>query len=83
MTRTHRRGEPALAKTGYFEMMQCEQEAVRSAAKAVGLSASAYVRHCLDLDAPYIGTRDQHRGPSHCFCGIAVAEASRLCPELD
>ena len=83
MARVHRHGEPALDKTGYFRMTQGEHEAMRSAAKSAGMSFSAYVRQRLGLDESEARARDQHRGPSTCTCGIAVAEARRLCPELD
>ena len=83
MARVHRHGEPALDKTGYFRMTQGEHEEMRSAAKVAGMSLSAYVRQRLGLDASETRARDQHRGPSTCTCGIAVAKARRLCPELD
>ena len=81
MERTYGRGEPALGKTGYFRMTQDEHEAMSSAAKAAGMSFSAYVRQRLGLDAPETRASDQDRG--NCFCGIAKAEAHRLCPERD
>ena len=81
MARAYGRGEPALGKTGYFRMTQDEHEAMRSAAKAAGMSFSAYVRQRLGLDAPETQARDQHHG--NCFCGIAIAEAYSLCPERD
>ena len=83
MARVDRHGEPGFDKTGYFRMTQGEHEAMRSAAKVAGMSLSAYVRQRLGLDASETRARDQHRGPSTCTCGIAVAEARRLCPELD
>ena len=81
MARAYRRGGLALGKTGYFRMTQDEHEAMRSAAKAAGMSFSGYVRQRLGLDAPETRARDQHRG--NCFCGIAKAEAYRLCSERD
>ena len=54
-----------------------------AAAKAAGMSFSAYVRQRLGLDAPEVRRRDEHRSPPDCTCGIPVAEAKRLCPERD
>ena len=84
MARAYRLGEPALlGKVGYFRMTQDEHEAMRSAAKAAGMSFSAYVRQRLGLDAPETRASDQLRGPSNCTCGLAIVEAYRLCPERD
>ena len=84
MARAYRPGEPApLGKIGYFRMTQDEHEAMKSAAKAAGVSPSAYVRQRLGFNAPETRARDQHRSPSNCACGIATAEAYRLCTERD
>ena len=50
-----------------------------AAAKVSGMSFSAYVRQRLGLDMP----KTRSRGPSHCTCGIATAEAYSLCTERD
>ena len=83
MARAHRRGDSALGKTGYFRMTEGEHEAMSFAAKAAGMSFPAYVRQRLGLDKPETRARGQHRGPSNCTCGIAIAEAYRLCTERD
>ena len=83
MARAYRRSEPALDKTGYFRMTQREHQEMRSAAETAGMSFSAYVRQRLGLEVPEAGPRDQDRGPANCTCGVAIAEARRLCPELD
>ena len=83
MPRENQRSQAALPKAGYFRMTLGEHEAMMSAAKEAGLSFSAYVRQRLGLDVPEILPRDQRRGPSECFCGIAIADAKRLCTERD
>ena len=83
MARADQHGDPTLDETGFFQMTQGEHEAMRSAAREAGMSFSEYIRQRLGLDALETGTRDQHRGPANCTCGIAIAEADRLCPEPD
>ena len=83
MPRENRRSEPAMPKAGYFRMTIGEHEAMKSAAKEAGLSFSAYVRQRLGLEVQNIPPRDQRRGPPNCTCGIAIAEARRLCTERD
>ena len=83
MVRDYQRGKPALGKVGYFRMTQGEHEAMKAAAEAAGMSLSAYVRQRLGLDAPEPRPREQYRSPSNCTCGLAIADARRLCPERD
>ena len=48
-----------------------------AAAKAAGMSFSAYVRQRLGLDAPEVRRRDEHRSPPDCTCGIPVADSQK------